>query len=179
MKACAGVGRSACPNGKAVWGRAVRCPDCQLAHRRQEDERLMARVRTATPPATTIDGQLQRMRDRNRAAEAGGVDEADEADVAPDLEPDDQADDVDAPEPDDEDALDEVETEAPPPLAPRRIARNPGHRQQPAPRGVVTGERPWWATTTRESLTATATERAAAMSRTREGRSVTSKVLGD
>lgn len=67
--ACGGPGDgSPCPLGKR--SAAPRCPDCTLAYQRlralrqKDDEaRRLARITASTPPASTIDGALQRWRD--------------------------------------------------------------------------------------------------------------------
>lgn len=154
---CAGVGLMPCPHGKQVQRqKRVRCPDCTLAHRRAEDQRRLDRIRTATPPATTLDGQLQRMRDRNRALEAGDPvpdEDGGEDETAAVDELEDVLEDVDAR--DDETVIE---------VAPAPPRMKPGHRQPARPPDRVTGERPWWARTKPGELTRAATARQTEMS---------------
>lgn len=89
----------------------------------------MERINASAPPASTVDGQLQRWRDQQRE-ELG----------APPLRVD----------------VDDAAAAAvqPPPL--RSKAYKPGHRvEKPAP-GKVTGELPWWARAPRHGMTETA-----------------------
>jgi hypothetical protein len=67
--ACGGPGDGTpCPLGKRST--SPRCPDCTLAHQRlraqrkqAEEAKRLARITASTPPASTIDGALQRWRD--------------------------------------------------------------------------------------------------------------------
>lgn len=87
--ACAGPsvrGLRPCPLGKVVTVRKGRCPDCTLAARRellqrrgalrrqdQDDEASrVRRIEMSTPPASTFDGQLQRLRDTRAEQKAAG-----------------------------------------------------------------------------------------------------------
>lgn len=142
--------------------RGPRCPDCTLAHRQVDDRKRLARITQATPPATTFDGQLQRMRDKNRAVEAGeDLDEDEDEELldeenASDEEVDEIADEV----------LEVVHPSAP-------VARKPEHRQAPKPKERVTGELPWWATRGREGFTAAAEAKSEAMTADAKRRGIT------
>lgn len=117
----------------------------------------MARIQTASPPETTFEGQLQRMRDRNRAREAGEDDDV--AMVVSEGGMEEEEDvmlDVD----------DAVPDEPPPPPVRRRlVARAATHRQPPpAPSSAPS----WWLQhPTREGFTS-AGEKATEQSRHRK-----------
>lgn len=118
----------------------------------------MARIQTATPPETTFEGQLQRMRDRNRAAVAG----------EPEDEPVDDVATIDDEENDDM-VLDDLPDRPPAPVRRALVARSPrpGHRQAPPRPTSATGEPSWWVTSGRDGFTS-AGEKATEQSRHRK-----------
>lgn len=138
-----------CPQKKAVV-RGDRCPDCKLADKRRRQRphfdrgELLRRIATSAPPASTVDGQLRRYKDR-QAIEAG----EDPFDV----------DDAD---------LDER------PVAPSAAVREkpfkPGTRQ-PAPVVKTSGES-WWTKARPGEMTKTASEHRERMQGSNEAKKV-------
>jgi hypothetical protein len=124
-----------------------------------EDPRLLERIATSAPPASTIDGQLRRRKDQ--AAIDEGRDPADEI-----LGEDDDPEDAFDPE---LEALDVVLHEAPPAPAKKKRGRpfsfKPGMRQ-PKPAAPKIGEtgRNWWETTKPGEMTKTAEQEQTRMS---------------
>lgn len=132
--------------------------------KREERERL-ARIAEASPPASTFDGQVQRLRDRR--AEARG-------EPAPGtvLDEDDMPE-VDSMEPD-EDAQAAETVLAATPRRGRRPGWKPGHRVDE--RGASSSELPWWTRTAREGFTQTAEAERARMEKTKVAASVVGRI---
>jgi hypothetical protein len=173
LTACAGVNGRPCAQGKTVKTSGGQCPDCRLEvgrmrlrqkfDRKREERERLARIAEAAPPAHTVDGQLQRHRDR-QADERGDPRPGAallEDDVETEGEPDPDAADVDA-------ELLDVQ-----PAASRRRGRplsiKTAHRQSPPP-GDTRGESWWLKVRPGDSMTAAATQELDRMRESKEGK---------
>lgn len=122
----------------------------QRARQKHEARDRLSRIAAAAPPASTVDGQLQRWKDRKND-EAGLEDEP----LVVDVDADDLSDVEDLADAGALETEDEAATAPPPPLRSKHY--KPGHRQTEKPKHVR-GEKSWWEQLPREGATKMATE---------------------